>query len=207
MRTLEDHGLIGWLAFAFAAAGLVLGCSTGLPHIRAGISGAIKTNASPTFNWYGSRTALQTYWGPQDVSVSVSAYVPDGCSKPEQTQWDVKARNAEGKPIPFIGLIQRYTSENGTKLAKLASPGDVPPVDLGELPDCLYVLIDPQIQMEDGKLKSIQPVAFIREVRRHYLMPFQVKVPLNPEHDTSITPKPEDPKSPPPPIGLPVSIE
>ena len=205
MRTLKTHGRIGWLAFA--AAGLIIGCSTGMPYIRAGISGRIKTNASPTFNWYGSRTALQTYWGEQDVSVAVSAYVPDGCTRPEQTQWDVKARNAEGKPLPFIGLIRRYTNENGTELATLVSPAETPPIDVSKLPDCLYVLIDPQIQMENGKLKSIRPAAVVREVRRHYFMPFQAKVPLTPEHVTPITPAPDDLPGTPVPTGTPVTVE
>jgi len=194
------------LALVVAVTGLIpAGCTSGMPRIRADLLGPVTMSASPSLNWYGSRTGLKTYWGDQDVAISVSACVPESCERPEQTHWTVNARNAEGKPLPFIGLVHRYRNENDTELAMLVSPAQLPPVEISSLPDCLYVVIDPGIERENGRVKSIQPSAIIREVRRHYLMPFQVTIPLIPENESSLTPKPEPVKEA--PVGTPIGVQ
>ena len=191
------------LALSAAVAGLVLsGCTSGMPRTRSDYLRRAEVSASPFLKWSGSRTGLKTYWGEQDVSISVSAHVPETCERPDQTQWTVDARNAEGKPLPFIGLVHRYVNENGTQLAVLVSPAPCPPVETSALPDCLYVVIDPGIERENGRVASIRPAAIIREVRRHYFMPFQVTIPLIPEQESRLTPKPEPANET--PVGTPI---
>jgi len=194
------------LALVVAVTGLILaGCTSGMPRIRADFLQRAEVSASPSLKWQGSRTGLKTYWGDQGVSISVTAHVPETCERPDQTQWTVDARNAEGKPLPFIGLLHRYVNENGTQLAVLVSPAPCPPVETNSLPDCLYVVIDPGIERENGRVTSIRPTAIIREIRRHSFMPFQVTIPLIPEQESTLTPKPEPVNET--PVGTPIGVE
>jgi len=173
-----------WLVFAAAA---IAGCKTSGDAIRGGNTPPKEMQgASRHFNWHGSRANLKTYWGDQDVSVYASATLPENYSRPEDGVWEVKASNDEGKTIPFIGVMRRYVNENGTPLAVV-----VPPLNLAKTPDNLYVVIDPNVTTENGKIKSVQPTALICEIRRHAFMPFRVKVPLVPETDSDLTPRPE----------------
>jgi len=162
------------------------GCSTSMPTVRQSQPAPLPANASPTFAWSGERDDLRTYWGPQDVSVEVSAWIPEDWADPYDGAWRVAGRNAEGKPLPFLGVIRRYKNENGTELAEI-----VPPVDLRKVKDCLYFTIDPRIETRDGKVVAIRPMALVVEVRRHTFTPFVVKVPLVPREVTELTPAPE----------------
>jgi len=199
MKVLKCRRII-CLAWLLAAAGIIAGCSSGMPNVRANIFGHFRIGASPTINWYGSKTKIKTYWGEQDVSVSASAFIPQDCRKPEDVQWDAAAKNVEGKPIPFIGVVRKYRNENGTELAVLS-----PPINLARMHDCLYVAIDPRIEMADGKVKSMRPVALVCEIRDHAFMPFQMKVALIPESESELTPRPETMEDV--PVGTPISVQ
>ena len=154
-------------------------------------SQAIPPGASPVFRWQGSRNDLSTYWAKQEVTVEATAFLPEGYKDAKDGQWEASARNAEGKPIPFIGIFRRYTGENGTQLTEI-----VPQVDLDKLRDCLYLVIDPNVTMDGSAIRSIQPVALICEVRQHMFKPFRVKVPLIPQQESPLTPKPVIPDAP-----------
>ena len=173
-----------WLAVAAAA---VAGCKHS-SHAIIGASTPPKetSGASLVFNWHGSRSNLQTRWGNHGVLMDVTARLPENYSKAEDGSWQVKARTEGGRALPFIGVLHRYANENGTPLAVV-----VPAFDLSRMQDSLYVVIDPNVTTEGGKIRSVQPAAMVYEIHRHAFMPFRVKVPLLPESDSEMTPAPE----------------
>lgn len=172
-----------------------LGCKSSnvLPDVKnfSARAPAIAPDASPVYRWQGSRGGLFTYWGKQQISVDAKAFVPQDCKDARDSRWEASARNGEGKPIPFLGIIRRYTGENGTELTEI-----IPPVDLDKLADCLYLVIDPSITTDGAAVKSIQPVAMVTEVRNHTFKPFRVKIPLLPQQESPLTPKPVIPEEP-----------
>ena len=187
-----------------AAAGIpAAGCSPSnvLPNVaKASIQApaAIPQGASPVCAWHGSRSDLQTYWGLQQAVVEVRGYLPENYKDARDGFWEVKARSGDGKPIPFVGVIRRYLNENGTQLAEI-----VPKVDQDKIPDCLCVVIDPNVKLDGGKVASIQPVAIIYEIRDHEIKPYRMKVPLIPESESALTPKPVVPDTP---KGTPIPV-
>lgn len=185
---------------------VAVGCAASLPEIRQDFmsgwqQGRIPTRAAPLYSWQGSRDDLKTYWGDQQVSVRVTAYLPDASWKePGDGYWQVTAENGEGKPIPFIGVVRKYRNESGTELAVL-----IPPLDLDKAPDGLYLVIVPGVETGDGSISCIRPNAQLREIRNHTFKPFCAPVPLMPMQESPLTPPPED--IPETPAGTPIPID
>ncbi len=175
-----------WMAVVSVAGG----CSTGLPTIDTRRLGKVEMAASPTCNWYGSAINLKTHWGEQDVLAYVSVLLPDNWQQPGDATWHVKAQNAQGRPIPFLGVLRRYRNEDGTESVMIVPPPEK------KLPDCLYLLIDPNITIEGGKIKSIRPVAILREVRKGAFTPSREKIQLIPDRDSEVAPMPDRPATP-----------
>jgi len=170
-----------------AAASLLLaGCSTGLPAVDASRFGQTIMGASPTCNWYGSGINLKTHWGEQEVSVYASVHLPEDWQQPGDGTWCVKARNAEGKHIPFLGVLRRRPAGGEAEPAMI-----VPGIGEKKLVDCLYLVIDPNITTEGGKIKSIRPVAILCEVRNRSWKPLPVEIPLIPAEQSELTPMPQ----------------
>ncbi len=161
---------------------------------------AIPKGAATIHSWRGERTDLKTYWGDQKVFIHVSAHLPEDWNKSGDGYWEVKAQNAEGKSIPFVGVIRRYVNENGTELAVL-----VPPLDLQRAPDGLYLVIIPNVEIRDGSVSSIRPSAMLSEIRNHSFKPFRVKILLFPEQESALTPAPEP--LPDIPSGTPIPVD
>ena len=85
--------------------------------------------------WRGSREDLYTFWGRQEVTARVLAYLPKDWSEPGDGIWRALVRNRESKPLPFLGVLRRSGKESRI----------VPPMDLKQLPDGLYSLILPGV--------------------------------------------------------------
>jgi len=184
-----------WLAAAVAA---LAGCKSSSQEIfDASAQPKEISGASLALNWHGSRSNLNTRWGRHGVLMDVAARLPEAYSKPEDGIWQVKARTEDGRVMPFIGVLHRYTNENGTPLAVV-----VPAFELSKMRDSLYVVIDPNVTTEDGKIKTVQPEALIYEIHRHAFMPFRLKVPLVPQTESAMTPMPDLPDYA--PVGTPV---
>ena len=178
------------VGLCLAAGMLLAGCSTGLPDVRQDRLGQqmrdIPRGAAPIHSWYGSRADLHTYWGLQEVSVSATAYLPEDWKNPGDGYWRVEAQNAEGKNIPFIGVIRKYVNENGNEVSVL-----VPELDLNRAPDGLYLTILPNVELRDSRVVCLRPDAVLCEIRHHTFKPFRVRIPLIPENESPLTPIPE----------------
>ena len=184
---------------------LLAGCSGGLPEIRqeslAQQIRNIPKDAAPLYSWQGSRDDLKTYWGDQAVSVRVKAFLPEKTwQQAGDGYWQVSAENSEGTRIPFIGVIHKYADQSGKESAVF-----LPPLDLNKAPDGLYLVIIPNIEMREGKIASIRPEASLREIRNHCFKPFAAPVPLIPQQESALTPKPAPRPAPPP--GTPIPID
>jgi len=193
---------LGVCAAALSALGS--GCSTGLPHVRTRNFelriAPIPEGATPVFSWSGSRDDLKTYWGDQEISFRVSAWLPDDWRNAGDGRWRVEGRNAEGKPIPFLGVIHTDISESGSKTSVL-----IPPLDLSRVPDGLYVAIIPEVKLEGGRIVTVQPAAMLYEIRNHAFKPFRVRIPLAPARESELTPPPIPlPKKP---VGSPIPVD
>jgi len=190
----------------FATAALVglVGCASGLPVVDESALGIEMSDLSecdaPIYTWHGERDQLMTYWGPQQVSVDVTAALPMDWKEPGDGAWKVEAHNAEGKCLPFVGVIHTYTNEKGETQAVF-----VPPLDLNKASDCLYIIIEPGIEIEADKISVIRPAGYVYEIRDHTFRPFRVKIPLYPAKASELTPDPEP--LPEVPAGTPIAIE
>jgi len=189
------------VGLAALAAALTVGCNgKSLPTIEADQLNVklreIPQAAAPVFEWHGECKNWPTYWGRQAMVVGVRGHIPETWSRPGDAFWQVDARNHEGKPLPFIGLLLHYTNANGTRLAKVA-----PELNLAEVPDGLYVIIDPRIERNEDGIVSIRPNAHVMELRDHVFKGGRVKIPLNPLQDSPVTPPaeplPEEPRGTP----------
>lgn len=189
-----------WI-WAAAVGALLCGCNPSLPRVRedvlAGRCAGIPEGAAPVLCWRGERRGLFTYWGRQDVQVSVRAWLPRGLQGPADGRWEVTARNAEGKRLPFLGFLQYHVNENGTRLTVLT-----PPVDMEVLPDGLYTALRSELEVAGGSLRRVVLTAAVCEIRGHGFKPFMVKIPLVPEEVSALTPLP--PSLPQAPAGTPV---
>jgi len=177
--------------WALVVAGVLpAGCGVSLPRLREdlleGRFPAMPEGAAPVLSWSGERGPLFTYWGRQHVRVSVRAFFPRGARKAEEGYWEVDARNAEGKRLPFLGFLKYRVNENGTRLAYLT-----PPVDLGAMPDGLYTGLRAELEARSGRLRRIALTALVFEIRGHVFKPFRVKIPLIPAQVSDLTPMPE----------------
>jgi hypothetical protein len=195
-----------WLAPGLALACL-LGCASSrpsLPVINVNRLGQkipeIPPSAAFVYRWGGENDHLMTFWGKQKVSIEVTGYVPESYKEPGDDRWTLKARNSRGTPIPYVGVVRSYVDENGTHLSML-----VPELNLDKAPDGLYFCIVPNITLKSGRVESICPTAVIFEIRNHSIKPFQVKIPLTPLQDSSLTPTPPTP--PKVPAGTPIPVE
>lgn len=177
------------------AAWAVAGCTSLHPKLPANTVeskiAAIPEGAAPVLSWRRERKGFKTYWGDQDLLIEVSAYLPEGWRHGGDGFWRVKAVNAEGTPIPFLGVIRRYVDEKGTELAVI-----VPKVDLKRLSDGLYLAVIPGVEKEGEKIKAIRPKAMLYQIRRHAFTPFRVKIPLIPRKGSALTPRPEIKEAP-----------
>lgn len=195
---MSESGIVRYrFVLLMAAVGiLAAGCTQEPVYTR-----TIPEGASPIYKWEGERTSnLRTYWGDEAVSLTVSAYFPDDWKRSGDGYWNVEGRTGGGKPIPFIGAVLWYKNARGTRLSKI-----VPLIDLDRLKDWIYFVIDPNVTKENGKITSIQPMAYLREVRNHTFKPFSAKIPLFPEKESSFMPSPEP--LPEEPEGTPISID
>ena len=188
--------------FWVAAAGLLLcGCNHTLPRLREnlldGRFAPIPKSVTRTHSWQGERGPLFTYWGRQHIRISVRAWLPDNLKNPEDARWEINARNAEGKPLPFLGFLKSHTNENGARLSVLT-----PPVELDTMPDGLYTALRTEIDIKQDRLQKIVLTAAVIEIRDHTFKPFMVKIPLIPDTPSTLTPIP--PELPKPPTGTPV---
>ncbi len=147
---------------------------------------SLPEGAAPVYSWAGQRVGLRSYWYAQDVQVELKAWFPPQVERATDIRWEVSAVNSEGKPLPFLGVVQPYVNENGNELYQV-----VPEVDLDSLPDCLYVLLEPGLTLEEGKVVEAVPTAVVTEVRDHNFKPFRVRVPLAPREVSALTPAPE----------------
>jgi len=147
---------------------------------------AVKINKKPSYKWLGKHKGLRTYWGRKDVSIRVQAFFPQDWQYPGDAAWKVQASTENNMPLSFIGIIRRYTNRNQTQLAKI-----VPPLNLSKIKDGLYIAIDPDVVKKNEKIKTIQPVAVVCEIRDHAFQPFRVKIPLFPRNKSALTPPPD----------------
>jgi len=159
----------------------------------------IPENAVPVLAWQGRGNNLMTYWGRQDIMVSVRAWLPEQWRKPGDGFWQVQARNARGIDIPVLGVVDSYRGRSGEKLALI-----VPEVNLDKLRDGLYAVLVPGVSRENNQITRVQPEVVICEVRNHAFKPFRVAIPLIPDETSALTPMPELP--PEPPAGTPVPL-
>ena len=148
-------------------------------------------------HWHGSRRDLRTYWGRQHVRAVVSVRVPATWTEPSDAVWEVRARNHEDKPLPFLGTLDHYRNENGTRLSQI-----LPAVDLESLPDGLYTVIDPNAEKTADDQFTARPVLYVCEVRGHAFKPFRARVPLQKSASTNL-PDAEPPADAPPRAGTP----
>jgi len=185
------------------AAASSIGCVRSLPTVKSRYLDerlrTIPQSAAPVFSWHAERKGLKTYWLGQNVSVEARAHVPLNQADPTGGTWEIRGRNSEGKPVLFIGIRERYTNSQGTELAVI-----VPPLDLDEVPDGLYLFLEPNISVTLGKVTSIAPVVVLTEIRDHMFKPFQVPIPLIPDRKSPLTPAP--PLGPSPPEGTPIGL-
>ena len=180
---------------------ILCGCNHSLPRLRENLLNGrfapIPQSAARTHSWQGERGPLFTYWGKQHVRISLQAWLPESFKQPEDARWELNARNAEGKPLPFLGFLKYHLNENGTRLSVLA-----PPVELDSMPDGLYTALRPETDIKHGHLQKIVLTAVVLEIRGHVFKPFMVKIPLIPDTPSPLTPLP--PALPKPPPGTPV---
>ena len=135
--------------------------------------------------WRGSRKDLYTFWGRQEVTTRVLAYLPKDWKEPGDGIWRARVRNQESKPLPFLGLLRRSGKESRI----------VPPVDLKRLPDGLYSLILPGVELGNGEIASVMPRLFLCEIREGRFQPFRIGIPLHPLEESPLTgPPPQQPK-------------
>jgi hypothetical protein len=186
-----------------AVAGLLTGCGSGLPTIRKDFSESrlrpMPPGAAPLYSWHASEPVLYTFWGKQAVQVTAMVHVPPGWKRPGDEFWSVQGTSAENRPIPFLGVERTYINERGKE-----SPLLYPPLDLQTVPSGLYLRIAPNIALSDGKLVSIKPVAVVFEIRNHLVKPFEVRIPLIPDAESSVTPAPTLHPKPDLPEGTPM---
>ena len=77
-----------------------------------------------------------------------------------EASWEVAARNAAGKRLPFLGVLKYRVNENGTRLTYLT-----PPVDLDAMPDGLYTGLRVELEVRSGRLRRIALTALVFEIR------------------------------------------
>ena len=142
-------------------------------------------NAESIYSWHGSAKKLRTYWGIKDAEIEVQAYFPSNWEQAGDARWQVEASTKSGEPLPFIGILRRYKNRNNTKLAKI-----IPPLDLTQVKDGLYIVIHPGVKKSEKGIKKIAPTAYICEIRDQAFQPFRIEIPLIPEEVTAVTPAP-----------------
>ncbi len=194
-----------WAAVAVAVVvAVVSGCAPRFPrNDPEDLDVAVRDipqGAAPVYLWHGEHNDLRTYWGRLAVTLEVAAYLPPGWKQAGDGFWRVEAQTTEGKPLPFIGVIHRYVNENGTPLASL-----VPGIDLRKAPTGLYIVIDPQVELKDGRVAAIRPMAYVADISNHAWTPFRPKIFLFPDAPSKITPPPEN--VPEPIRGTPIQMD
>ena len=184
-----------WPAAFIALCALAGGCSSNqrLPDGKKVVIENlpdIPPDASPVFAWTIRKIVPHTYWRAQEILVQVRAHLPADYREVKDGLWEAKAQNAEGKVIPFIGVMRKRQTESGRDVY------EVPKLEMQRMTDGLYVAIDPNVTLADGKVASILPVAVLLEIRKHMLQPFRYRLPLIPQQDSPLTPRPVLPVEP-----------
>ena len=195
----------GGLAGLTLATGFILaGCGISLPRVsEAEFAKRIRPiphGAASVYSWRAVAKGLRTYWLVQDVTIAARGVIPKGWKQAGDGFWVVKARNQEGKPLPYLGVI-RFVRQGERRVGVL-----IPKLDLVRTPDGLYIVLMPGVTLTDGKVASIRPVAVVREIRGRTWRPFGVDVPLVPDSPSPMTPAP--PPKPPAPedVGTPIPM-
>lgn len=169
------------LLLGIMLSGLLISCSSQLPRTNtdylAKRTKRIPRGAAPILFWHAEKENVNTHWGPQDIRATVRGHVPVS-RPPSDSRWEVDAGNAEGRVIPFLGILERHEG-----------PID-PPVDLNQLPDGLYCALIPNVSSNLGKVSSVSPVLMLVEVRQHSFKEPRIFIPLIPSRKSPITPMP-----------------
>jgi putative ATPase len=75
--------------------------------------------------------------------------------------------------------------------ARLPAMRIIPPANTESLDDCLYLLIVPNVTREDSRLRSLRPIAVVREFRDGTWQPGFGRIDLVPDDPTDLTPMPK----------------
>lgn len=134
---------------------------------------------SPVYSWHGTYL-LTTYWGEQEVTGDVSAYISDV----ENSKWRLSVKNREGVAVPFLGIRKTFTGDDAERAVI------VPEFSIDKLKDGLYCAVDPGIETLDGVITAIRPDLIIFEIRNHAFKPFKVELPLIPDTPSQLLPLP-----------------
>jgi hypothetical protein len=159
---------------------------------------SIPGNAAPILSWAAEEGGLRTYYYEQRIKIAVRAWLPDSVTLPRDIYWQVEARNHEGKILPFLGITEYRMDPK----AKRAYPVLVPEIDIKTVPDGLYILLEPKLELDNGRVKSIRLIAAVREIRNHLWKPFRYPIAMTPLKPSELTPMP--PPKPEPEPGTPI---
>lgn len=142
--------------------------------------------------WSAETGELSTFWGAQRLKLRCRGCFPAPWRAPGDEAWSVEAVNAEGTRVPFLGVVRRYRDDQGKERAEI-----LPPFDSRKLPDGLYIFIESAVRLAPGLGPAeIRPVAHLAEIRRGWYMPYRIRIPLVPEAESALTPRPQ-PGAPP----------
>ena len=201
MRKFLKSGRL-WTASLIVLAAVLSGCDGhALPPVHRDelklVTPTIPHDAAPVYSWHGDSGKLRTFWREQTITVRCRLWMPPDWRKPGDEVWEVEAKNADGREIPFVGPLASQSDENGELRYFLPKQADAQ-----LLPDGMYVALWPRMTIVGGKAASAQPMAMLYQVCRNARLPVRNRVFLIPEQESEFTPKPVIP--PPPPDGVPI---
>ena len=179
-----------WLipAMLLAAAG----CAGPYDRLPANPSPLAEKRAAPAdaqlLGWHAKTGTLKTFWGDQIITLRCRGAFPGAWRQPGDEVWTVEAANQDGTAMPFAGVLCRTTGKEGQKVTEVR-----PPLDVAGLRAGLYLFLEPQVKLAEGRIAEVRLSALLVEVRKHGFMPFQVRIPLVPDAESALTPKPTEP--------------
>lgn len=201
--------LLAALAGLLAAAG----CNPydTLPANRAPVKPrSIPAGAECVYTWKATSRTLKTYWDDQQLTLVCRGHFPRAWRRTGDEAWEVSAVNQDGVAVPCLGVLRRSRDARGREQTEI-----LPPVDLEEVRDGLYLLMDTAVKLsgdpaDRGTIpREIRPTALLIEIRGHCVKSFQVDIPLVPENPGDLTPAPQISDQAPPggtPQGTPVPV-
>jgi hypothetical protein len=179
-----------WLMLMMLPA--AAGCGSLYDRLPANAAPVAEKRAVPadarTLGWHAQTGTLKTFWGDQAITLRCRGAFPATWREPGDELWTVQAANQDGTAVPFAGVLSRGTGKEGQKVTEVR-----PPLDFAKLRDGIYLLIEPQVKLADGKIAEVRLTALLTEIRKHGFMPWRVKVPLVPDEESALTPKPAEP--------------